>query len=83
LAIGIAGFLAYGFFGAPVIVDTFDSKHPPGFLDVVIPNLIVALPSAVLLATAALLIGWLVAKRRSRNRGAPPTPSTVPNDELQ
>ena len=67
LAAGPLGFIFFLFFGAPVIVDTFDPKNPPTFLDILIPNVIVSLPYAMLPATMLLLAGWVVGKVRNRN----------------
>src|SRR6266436_6235318 len=44
LAAGLLGFIFFLSFGAPVIVDTFDAKNPPTWLEILIPNVIVSLP---------------------------------------
>ncbi|HET9407739.1 MAG TPA: hypothetical protein VFO39_10915 [Candidatus Sulfotelmatobacter sp.] len=50
---------------APVFVDTFHARHPPTFLDVLIPNLMVILPYALVPALLVLLVGWVINKARN------------------
>jgi hypothetical protein len=62
VAIGLSGLVIASFFTAPIFVD------PPTFWAVLIPNLLLLLPSAMLPATLVLVVGAAVKKIRNRNQ---------------
>jgi len=59
--IGLSGLVIGSFFTAPIFVD------PPTFWAVLIPNLLLLLPSAMLPATLVLVVGVAVKRIRNRN----------------
>jgi len=67
LAAGLVGFIFAFLFGAHIFVDSFDSKNPATWLEILIPNAIVSLPYAMVPATMLLMAGWVVGKVRNRN----------------
>ena len=67
VAAGLAGFVFAMLTQAPVFVDTFDPKHPPGLLDVLIPNLILITPFWVVPAAVVLVAGWAIQSVRNRS----------------
>ena len=67
LAAGILGVILGTTMSAPVFVDTFRVQHPPTFLDVLIPNLIVIFPYALGPVLLVLLVGRGIRKARDSN----------------
>jgi hypothetical protein len=67
VAAGLLGLIFGVTMSAPIFVDTFHAQHPPTFLDMLIPNLLVILPYALLPASLVLLVGWIIKKSRHSN----------------
>ena len=65
LVLALLGFIFAVWFGPHVFVDTFDPKNPPTWLEVLVPNLIVALPYSVVPASIAILAGWAIGKAKA------------------
>jgi hypothetical protein len=67
VAAGLLGLIVGVTTSAPVFVDNFHAQHPPTFLDTLIPNLIVAIPYALVPASLVLVVGWVINKARNSN----------------
>jgi hypothetical protein len=63
----LLGLIVGAMVSAPVFVDTFHAQHPPTFLDMLIPNLIVILPYALGPALLVLLVGWGIKRAQNSN----------------
>ena len=64
---GFLGMIVGTMISAPVFVDSFQAQRPPTFSDILIPNLIVTLPYALVPGLLVLLVGWAIHKARSSN----------------